>query len=149
MNVTPYVSQGACNLSTTLTELELAMRWTMSPKTLQRWRATHRGPEYLKLGKKIQYPLAVIEDYENQARTNIAFSGDDEILLYLQQTGQADLDQIRAACLGGKKSHSQIQSHLYRLTRCTPAQVKATMRAQDPDSPVMTVFYSLCPCDEQ
>lgn len=145
----PYVSQRVCNLSTTLTELELAMRWGMNPKTLQRWRATHRGPEYLKLGKKIQYPLAIIEDYENQARTNIAFSGADEILLYLQQTGQADLEQIRAACLGGKKSHSQIQSHLYRLTRCTPPQVKATMRAQDPDSPVMTVFYSLCPCDEQ
>ena len=74
------------------------------PQMLQRWQATLRRPEYLKLGKKIQYPLAVIEDYENQARTNIAFSGDDEILLYLQQTGQADLDQIRAACLGGKKS---------------------------------------------
>ena len=85
----PYVSQGACNLSTTLTELELAMRWTMSPKTLQCWRATNRGPEYLKLGKKIQYPLAVIENYENQARTNIAFSGPDEILLYLQHPSWA------------------------------------------------------------
>jgi hypothetical protein len=136
-------------LSTTLTELELAMRWTMSPKTLQSWRAKHRGPEYLKLGKKIQYPLAVIEDYENQARTNIAFSGADEILLYLQQTGQADLDQIRAACLGGHKSRIQIQNHLYRLTQCTPPQVKASMVAQDPDSPVMTVIYSLCPDDAQ
>ena len=125
------------------------MRWTMSPKTLQCWRATNRGPEYLKLGKKIQYPLAVIEDYENQARTNIAFSGADEILLYLQQTGQADLDQIRAACLGGHKSRIQIQNHLYRLTQCTPPQVKASMVAQDPDSPVMTVIYSLCPDDAQ
>lgn len=72
----------------------------MSPKTLQRWRSTHRGPEYLKLGKKIQYPLAAIEDYENQIRTNIAFAGAEEILLFLQQAGQADLDQIRAACNG-------------------------------------------------
>ena len=128
-------------MSTTLTELELATRWAMSPKTLQRWRATQRGPEFRKLGKKIQYPLAVIEDYENQARTNVAFSGSDEILLYLQQTGQADFEQIRAACLGGNKSRSQIQNLLYRLTRCTPPQVNASMVALDPDSPVMTVIY--------
>lgn len=128
-------------MSTTLTELELAARWAMSPKTLQSWRATNRGPEYRKLGKKVQYSLEVIEDYENQARTNVAFSGVDEILLFLQQTGQADLEQIRAACLGGNKSRAQIQNHLYRLTRCTPPQVKATMVALDPDSPVMTVIY--------
>ncbi|WP_416545748.1 hypothetical protein ACHEXK_09975 [Limnohabitans sp. DCL3] len=82
-------------MSTTLTELELATRWAMSPKTLQSWRATNRGPEYRKLGKKVQYSLAVIEDYENQARTNVAFSGVDEILLYLQQTGQAGLRPTR------------------------------------------------------
>ena len=136
-------------MSTTLTELELATRWAMSPKTLQSWRATKRGPEYRKLGKKVQYSLAVIEDYENQARTNVAFSGVDEILLYLQQTGQADLEQIRAACLGGKKSRPQIQNHLYRLTRCTPPQVKAYMVAKDPDSPVMTVIYKPCTDDAQ
>ena len=134
-------------MTTTLTELELAVRWAMSPKTLQRWRATQRGPEFRKLGKKIQYPLAVIEDYENQARTNVAFSGVDEILLFLQQTGQANLEQIRAACLGGNKSRAQIQNHLYRLTRSTPAQVKAYMAAQDPDSPVMTVIYRPCTDD--
>lgn len=134
-------------MTTTLTELELAVRWAMSPKTLQRWRATQRGPEFRKLGKKIQYPLAVIEDYENQARTNVAFSGVDEILLFLQQTGQANLEQIRAACLGGNKSRAQIQNHLYRLTRSTPAQVKAYMVAQDPDSPVMTVIYRPCTDD--
>jgi hypothetical protein len=75
-------------LSTTLTELELATRWAMSPKTLQSWRATKRGPEYRKLGKKVQYSLAVIEDYENQARTNVAFSGVNEILLYLSRSAQ-------------------------------------------------------------
>lgn len=115
----------------------------MSPKTLQRWRSTHQGPEYLKLGKKIQYPLAAIADYEDQIRTNIAFAGAEEILLFLQQTGQADVNQIRAACLGGKKSLGQIQNHLYRLTRCTPPRIKATMLALEPDSPVMTVVYCL------
>ena len=136
-------------MSTSLNEIELAARWAMSPKTLQRWRSTHRGPEYLKLGKKVQYPLTAIEDYENQIRTNIAFAGAEEILLFLQHAGQADLNQIRAACLGGKKSGNQIQNHLYRLTRCTPPRVKATMLALEPSSPVMTVVYSLCSDDAQ
>jgi hypothetical protein len=85
---------------------------------------THQGPEFLKLGKKIQYPLAAIEAYEAQTRTNIAFAGNEEILIYPQQFGQATLGQIRAACLGGKKSHRQIQSHLYRLSQCTPPRCR-------------------------
>ena len=52
-------------MTTTLNEIELAARWGMSPKTLQRWRALNVGPEYLKLGKKIMYPLADVEDYES------------------------------------------------------------------------------------
>ena len=59
MNAAP-LSQGACNVSTSLNEIELAARWAMSPKTLLRWRSTHRGPKYLKLGKKVQYPLTAI-----------------------------------------------------------------------------------------
>lgn len=55
-------------MRTTLTETELAARWSVSPKTLQRWRALQLGPEYLKIGMKIQYTLAAIENYENPAR---------------------------------------------------------------------------------
>ena len=121
----------------------------MSPKTLQRWRTTKQGPEYLKLGKKVQYPLAAIEQFENQARTNVAFEGADEILLYLQQTGQATIEQIRGACLGGKKPRHQIHTHIYRLMRATPPKVKATQVCLDPDSTVMTTLYSVCQDDEQ
>ena len=121
----------------------------MSPKTLQRWRTTKQGPEYLKLGKKVQYPLAAIEQFENQARTNVAFAGADEILLYLQQTGQATLIQIQAACLGGHKSSSQIQNQLYRLANATPPKIKAHMIPLDPLSTVMTAVYSLYTTDEQ
>ena len=59
-------------MTTTLNEIELAARWGMSPKTLQRWRTLNAGPEYLKLGKKIMYPLADVEDYENLVRSNFA-----------------------------------------------------------------------------
>ena len=45
-----------------LNENELAQRWGVSPKTLQRWRSEGRGPRYLKLSKRVGYPVdAVIE----------------------------------------------------------------------------------------
>ena len=41
-----------------LTESELAIRWRVSPKTLQRWRSTGgRGPRFAKFSKKVLYPL--------------------------------------------------------------------------------------------
>lgn len=136
-------------MSTTLSETQLAARWGMSPKTLQRWRTTKQGPEYLKLGKKVQYSMAAIEQYENQARTNVAFEGANEILVYLRQTGPATLYQIQAACLGGQESSSRIQNQLYRLANATPPKIKACMVPLDPTSPVMTAVYSLYTADEQ
>ena len=129
-------------MTTTLSEIELAARWGMSPKTLQRWRNINTGPDYLKLGKKVMYPLAAVEDYENLVRSN--FAGVEEIWLYLRQTGQASLEQIQAACLGGKQSRTNIQAYLQQLTRSSPPRVKAHMVLLDPDSPVMTVLYSPC-----
>jgi DNA-binding XRE family transcriptional regulator len=40
-----------------LTETELAQRWGISPKTLQRWRSENLGPSYLKLSKRVTYPV--------------------------------------------------------------------------------------------
>ena len=41
-----------------LTESELAARWRLSPKTLQRWRSTGSpGPRFAKFTKKVLYPL--------------------------------------------------------------------------------------------
>jgi hypothetical protein len=48
-----------------LTEADLASRWGMSPKTLQRWRMEGRGPHYLKLGKRVSYPLKAVVAFEN------------------------------------------------------------------------------------
>ncbi len=48
-----------------LTEADLASRWAMSPKTLQRWRMEGRGPHYLKLGKRVSYPLNAVIAFEN------------------------------------------------------------------------------------
>lgn len=50
-----------------LSETELAQRWGVSPKTLQRWRTEGRGPKYLKLSKRVTYPLEAIMEYEHDA----------------------------------------------------------------------------------
>ena len=40
-----------------INEIELAQRWGISPKTLQRWRTEGRGPRYFKLSKRVCYPI--------------------------------------------------------------------------------------------
>ena len=50
-----------------LNENELAQRWGLSPKTLQRWRREGRGPRYLKLSKRVSYPLESVIEFERGA----------------------------------------------------------------------------------
>ena len=47
-----------------LNENELATRWGISPKTLQRWRCEGRGPKYFKLSKRVSYPIDEIMAFE-------------------------------------------------------------------------------------
>ncbi|AKJ30651.1 hypothetical protein AAW51_3960 [Caldimonas brevitalea] len=46
---------------------ELALRWGVSEKTLERWRNEGRGPKYMKLGSRIGYPLAAVFEFERAA----------------------------------------------------------------------------------
>jgi len=50
-----------------LSENELAQRWGISPKTLQRWRSEGRGPHYYKLSKRVSYPLETVTEFEHGA----------------------------------------------------------------------------------
>lgn len=50
-----------------LNENELAQRWGLSPKTLQRWRSEGRGPRYLKLSKRVSYPIDSVLEFEHHA----------------------------------------------------------------------------------
>lgn len=47
-----------------LNQTELAARWTISPRTLERWRHTGEGPKYLKIGGRVAYSLEEIEAFE-------------------------------------------------------------------------------------
>lgn len=45
---------------------EVAHRWGISPRTLERWRWLGQGPIYLKLGGTVVYRLEDIEAFEAQ-----------------------------------------------------------------------------------
>jgi hypothetical protein len=47
-----------------LSQLELARRWSISPRTLERWRWTGDGPRYIKLKGRVAYREADVEFYE-------------------------------------------------------------------------------------
>src|SRR5687767_12358626 len=58
-----------------LNQIELARRWTLSARTLERWRCAGEGPRYLKIGGRVVYRLEDIEAFEAaQARGG----GDDQ-----------------------------------------------------------------------
>ena len=53
---------------TYLNQSELAVRFRISPRTLERWRWKKTGPNYIKLGGKIVYELTDVEIYERRRR---------------------------------------------------------------------------------
>ena len=56
-----------------LNQVELSRRWSISPRTLERWRWLGQGPRYLKIGGRVVYRLEDVEAYEaQQVRTSTA-----------------------------------------------------------------------------
>jgi hypothetical protein len=49
-----------------LTEAELARRWRISPRTVQRWRGQGRAPSHLVVGRRILYRWADVEAFERR-----------------------------------------------------------------------------------
>ncbi len=47
-----------------LNQIELADRWNISERTLERWRWTGEGPAYLKIGGRVVYRLEDVEAFE-------------------------------------------------------------------------------------
>ena len=54
-----------------MTQVELARRWRISPRTLERRRWLRQGPPYLKLGATVVYRLEDIEAYEAAQRRSL------------------------------------------------------------------------------
>lgn len=51
-----------------LQQKELAARWRVSPRTLERWRWRKTGPTFIKIGGRVIYALADVEAYERRRR---------------------------------------------------------------------------------
>jgi len=51
-----------------ITQEQLAVRWHLSPRTLEQWRWLGKGPRFLKIGARVLYDEADIEDYEAERR---------------------------------------------------------------------------------
>ena len=49
-----------------LSQIELAARWKISHRTLERWRWAQEGPRYLKLGGRVVYRLSDVEAFERE-----------------------------------------------------------------------------------
>ena len=50
-----------------LTQWELAERWRLSVRTLEKWRQTQRGPRHRKLGGRVVYPIEEVERFEAES----------------------------------------------------------------------------------
>lgn len=48
------------------TEKDVAKKWKLSLKTLQRWRSNGEGPEYVKIGGRVRYSENAIKKYEDE-----------------------------------------------------------------------------------
>ena len=55
-----------------ITQAELARRWRLSPRTLERWRWQGNGPAYLKIGGRIVYRKEDVAEFEIQQRKTSA-----------------------------------------------------------------------------
>ena len=47
-----------------LNQVELAARWKVSPRTLERWRYVGDGPSFIKLGGRVIYRIEDVEAFE-------------------------------------------------------------------------------------
>lgn len=48
-----------------LNQSDLARRWKLSPRTLERWRWEGFGPPHLKIGGRILYRMSDVQAYED------------------------------------------------------------------------------------
>ena len=51
-----------------LNQVELSRRWTVSPRTLERWRWLKQGPDFIKVGGRVVYAIEDIESFEAARR---------------------------------------------------------------------------------
>lgn len=61
-------------------ESQLAQRWKLSMKTLQRWRSEGIGPVFVKMRSRVLYPVGEIILFEHSCRRRSTFEAENDIL---------------------------------------------------------------------
>jgi hypothetical protein len=56
-------------------QVQLARRWNVSERTLERWRWAKQGPDYIKIGGRVVYTLDDIEAFEAAQRRQPSRAG--------------------------------------------------------------------------
>jgi hypothetical protein len=51
-----------------LTQTDVARRWRISPRSLERWRMLGEGPTFFKIGGAVRYRVEDIEAFEAKQR---------------------------------------------------------------------------------
>lgn len=54
---------------THLNQIDLARRWKISHRTLERWRWLGKGPQFLKLGGRVVYRMADVLAFEEAQKS--------------------------------------------------------------------------------
>ena len=49
-----------------LSQKELARRWNFTVKTIQRWRAENKGPEYINFYGRVRYTPEAVREFEEK-----------------------------------------------------------------------------------
>lgn len=55
-----------------LNQVQLARRWSLSPRTLERWRWLKKGPPFMRIGGAIRYRIEDVEAFEAAQRRQMA-----------------------------------------------------------------------------
>jgi len=66
-------------LTNHLNQVQLSRRWSLSPRTLERWRWERKGPRHLKVGGRVLYRLEDVEAFERAGLSSDA--GADRMLM--------------------------------------------------------------------
>ena len=59
-------------LTNHLNQVQLSRRWSLSPRTLERWRWERKGPRHLKVGGRVRYRLEDVEAFERNGLSSDA-----------------------------------------------------------------------------
>ena len=83
-----------------LTQVELAVRWRISPRTLERWRWAGDGPRFIKIGGLVRYRLEDIEGFEAEQLRQITGTQQPELVLAERITPRVRSPRKKYICAG-------------------------------------------------